>query len=198
MQVAIVGELSERCIAWVKKHHKKVKVVDLDKADIVFSVFYNKIFTDEFISRKEIIYNFHGGILPQYRGSGTFAWAIINGEKETGITLHIIKDSGIDNGDVIDVEKFKISENDTAESLYKIGEETIYKMFIKYFGRLCVKKYSIKPNLSPAKIGKLYLKKDLQDVKDLTKYVRALTFKDKESAYYFNSKGKKIYTKWND
>ena len=41
----------------------------------------------------------HGGILPEYRGGDAMQWAIINGERETGVTLHYI-DEGVDTGPI--------------------------------------------------------------------------------------------------
>lgn len=61
-------------------------------------------------------FNMHGGILPEYRGGHVMQWAIINGEKETGITLHYI-DEGIDTGPVVAESRFPIEWNDDAASV---------------------------------------------------------------------------------
>src|SRR5499427_3439779 len=57
--------------------------------------------------------NVHGGLLPAYRGPHVLQWAIINGEAETGATLHYV-DAGIDTGPVIAEERFPIEPEDDA------------------------------------------------------------------------------------
>lgn len=62
-------------------------------------------------------FNLHASLLPQYRGAAPINWAIINGEKETGVTTFFLKHE-IDTGSIIFQEKETISETDTAGSLY--------------------------------------------------------------------------------
>lgn len=61
--------------------------------------------------------NYHPSLLPRYRGGTAINWAVINGEKETGVTIHYI-DDGVDNGDIILQERVTIEENDTVGTLY--------------------------------------------------------------------------------
>lgn len=61
--------------------------------------------------------NFHPSLLPKYRGGSAINWAVINGEKETGVTIHYI-DEGVDTGDIILQEKVTIGEDDSVGSLY--------------------------------------------------------------------------------
>ncbi|GAC1381161.1 MAG: methionyl-tRNA formyltransferase [Ginsengibacter sp.] len=80
--------------------------------------------------------NLHGSLLPQYRGAAPINWAIINGEKETGVTTFKLKHD-IDTGNILEQVKIKIEENETAGSLHDkmkvIGatllSETITKLF---------------------------------------------------------------------
>lgn len=62
-------------------------------------------------------FNLHASLLPQYRGAAPINWAIINGEKETGVTTFFLKHE-IDTGDIILQEKEAILSDDTAGSLY--------------------------------------------------------------------------------
>ena len=57
--------------------------------------------------------NVHGGLLPEYRGGHVMQWAMINGEVESGVTLHHI-DDGIDTGPVIAAARFPIDVDDDA------------------------------------------------------------------------------------
>ena len=59
------------------------------------------------------VVNVHGGLLPEYRGGHVMQWAIINGEPETGVTLHYM-DAGIDTGPVIADARFPIQVDDDA------------------------------------------------------------------------------------
>ncbi len=67
--------------------------------------------------------NLHGSLLPQYRGAAPINWAIINGEKETGVTTFFINEN-IDTGAIIDKSVVKIDEDDTAASLHDKLMET--------------------------------------------------------------------------
>ena len=66
--------------------------------------------------------NIHASLLPQYRGSAPYQWAVLDGLKETGVTAqHMVLE--MDAGDIIDVEKTPIGENDTAgEVLDRLAE----------------------------------------------------------------------------
>jgi methionyl-tRNA formyltransferase len=61
----------------------------------------------------------HDSLLPKYRGFAPLNWAIINGEKKTGVTLFIINDGETDSGDIIHQEEVEIAENDYASDVYK-------------------------------------------------------------------------------
>ncbi|MDD4777085.1 MAG: methionyl-tRNA formyltransferase [Fermentimonas sp.] len=62
-------------------------------------------------------FNLHSSLLPQYRGAAPINWAIINGEKETGVTTFFLSHE-IDTGEIIFREKTEISENDNAGTLH--------------------------------------------------------------------------------
>ena len=62
-------------------------------------------------------FNLHGSLLPQYRGAAPINWAIINGEKETGVTTFFLTHE-IDTGKIILQEKVQIGENDNAGKIH--------------------------------------------------------------------------------
>jgi methionyl-tRNA formyltransferase len=62
-------------------------------------------------------FNLHASLLPDYRGAAPINWAIINGEKETGVTTFLLKHE-IDTGEIIYQEKEPIYEDDTVGTLY--------------------------------------------------------------------------------
>jgi methionyl-tRNA formyltransferase len=75
-------------------------------------------------------YNLHASLLPKYRGAAPINWAIINGEKETGVTTFKLQHE-IDTGNILFNRKVSISETTTAgelhDELMKVGSELILK-----------------------------------------------------------------------
>jgi methionyl-tRNA formyltransferase len=59
----------------------------------------------------------HASLLPKYRGGAPINWAIINGEKKSGISLFYLGD-GVDNGDIISQRSFPISDTDSCKEVY--------------------------------------------------------------------------------
>ena len=74
--------------------------------------------------------NLHGSMLPQYRGAAPINWAIINGEKETGVTTFKLKHE-IDTGDILLQESFPIEENDTAGEVHDKMKEIGARLLVK-------------------------------------------------------------------
>jgi len=74
--------------------------------------------------------NLHGSLLPAYRGAAPINWAVINGEKETGLTTFKLKHA-IDTGDLIDQVSLPIGSNETAGELHDrmmpLGAELVLK-----------------------------------------------------------------------
>jgi methionyl-tRNA formyltransferase len=74
--------------------------------------------------------NLHGSLLPQYRGAAPINWAVINGEKETGVTTFKLKHE-IDTGDILMQESFTINETDNAgdvhDKMKTIGAQLLVK-----------------------------------------------------------------------
>lgn len=90
------------------------------EADVIIAVAYGQLLPKELIDfPKYGCINIHASLLPAYRGSAPINWAIINGEKESGVTT-MYMDEGMDTGDIIYQEKVEITENMTAGELYNI------------------------------------------------------------------------------
>ena len=90
------------------------------KCDLFVSMSFNQIFKKEIYSiPSNGTINCHAGKLPFYRGRNILNWALINDEKEFGITVHFI-DEGIDTGDVILQKTFNINDSDNYKTLLKI------------------------------------------------------------------------------
>ena len=91
--------------------------------DLIVLTAYGRILPAELINLPPHgTINVHASLLPKYRGAAPIQWAIINGETETGVTI-MQMDEGLDTGDVLLAEKFPISPDDTAGSLFmKLAE----------------------------------------------------------------------------
>lgn len=86
--------------------------------DIIFSFYYRNMLSDEILSSAPRGgFNLHGSLLPKYRGRAPINWALVNGEKETGVTLHkMVKKA--DAGAIVGQHKVIISDADTALTLH--------------------------------------------------------------------------------
>lgn len=99
--------------------------------DVICVVAYGKILPEEILNIPKLgCINVHGSLLPKYRGAAPIQWAILNGDKETGVTT-MYMDKGMDTGDMILKEKVTIGEDETTGELWdrlsKIGGELLVK-----------------------------------------------------------------------
>ena len=98
--------------------------------DVIFSFYYRDIVKKEILAlpAKGCI-NLHGSLLPAYRGRCPVNWVLVNGESETGVTLHYMTPKA-DDGDIIAQRSIAITDDDTAKTLFEktIGEaQTLLK-----------------------------------------------------------------------
>ena len=85
--------------------------------DILFSFYYRDMLKPAILDiPKAGCLNLHGSLLPKYRGRAPINWALVNGESETGVTLHYMT-AHADDGDIVCQKKVSIDDNDTAVSL---------------------------------------------------------------------------------
>lgn len=91
--------------------------------------------------------NVHGSLLPQYRGAAPINWAIINGEKETGVTTFKLKHE-IDTGDILLQDRLPIGENETAGELHDRMKEAGAALLVKTIKGLADGSLEEKPQAS--------------------------------------------------
>jgi methionyl-tRNA formyltransferase len=109
----------------VRIDHKEILEL---KPDIILTAAYGQIIPQELIDFPEFgCVNFHGSILPKYRGGAPIQRAIMNGEKETGITL-MYMNAKMDEGNIIKHNNFKIENNDTTETVFLKMENACYDL----------------------------------------------------------------------
>ena len=107
------------------------------KPDIIITCAYGQILPNEILNYPKYgCINVHGSLLPKYRGGAPIHHAIINGEKETGITI-MYMDSKMDSGDIIYQSKIEIGDNDNLDKIYKemsfLGARTLLEILPQIF-----------------------------------------------------------------
>ncbi len=101
----------------LKNDESKELFKSLD-ADLAIVVAYGKILPEEFLNAPKYgCINMHASLLPKLRGAAPIQWAIVNGEKNSGVTA-MQMDKGLDTGDMLYSESVEISDNETAEELH--------------------------------------------------------------------------------
>ena len=108
-----------------------INIIQKLRPDIIVVIAYGKILPKAIldIPPKGCI-NVHASLLPKYRGAAPINWAIINGEKETGITT-MLMDEGMDTGDILLTERVEIQDNDTTDSVYEKLKDIGANLLIK-------------------------------------------------------------------
>lgn len=86
--------------------------------DLLFSFYYRSMLSKEILSIPRLCaLNLHGSLLPKYRGRAPVNWVLVNGETETGVTLHVMEEKP-DAGDIVAQARVPIAFEDTALTLY--------------------------------------------------------------------------------
>ena len=109
----------------IKNNEEIIEEIKKLNPDVICVVAYGKILPKEIISIPKLgCINVHGSLLPQYRGAAPIQWAVLNGDKKTGVTT-MYMDEGMDTGDMILKQEVDIGEEETTgelwERLAKIG-----------------------------------------------------------------------------
>ena len=102
-----------------------------EKIDLIVTCAYGQIIPKEVLNLPKYgCINVHASILPKYRGSAPIQWAIINGDKETGVTI-MYMDEGMDTGDIISISKMAITSDDNVGTMHDklsiLGAQTLEK-----------------------------------------------------------------------
>jgi len=149
-------------------------------------------------------FNLHASLLPQYRGAAPINWAIINGEKETGVTTFFLQHE-IDTGRIIYQEKTAIGENETAGELHDRLMHTGAGLVLKTVSSIEKESYRLTEqekltkgiSLKPApKLNKLNCRIDvLKSSAEVADLVRGLCPHPAASIEFYNDNGFTIVAK---
>ncbi len=98
--------------------NKWISTIHEQDPDFIFSFYYRYMIPREILNIPRVAaLNLHGSLLPKYRGRAPVNWVLVNGEKETGVTLHEMIEKP-DAGDIVAQERIEISFEDDVGSLY--------------------------------------------------------------------------------
>lgn len=115
----------------VRNNNQFIEEIKKLKPDVICVVAYGKILPKEILEIPKLgCINVHASLLPKYRGAAPIQWAIINGEKTTGITT-MFMDEGMDTGDMILKEEVEIGENETTGELWNRLSQIGGKLLVK-------------------------------------------------------------------
>lgn len=119
----------------VRKNQEFIEEIKSLKLDVICVVAYGKILPKEILDIPKLgCINVHGSLLPEYRGAAPIQWAVLNGDKKTGITT-MYMDIGMDTGDMILKEEVEIGDDETTGELWdrlsKIGGKLLVETLEK-------------------------------------------------------------------
>lgn len=142
------------------------------------------------------LFNIHFSLLPFYKGVFPTIWPILNGESESGVTLHYI-DAGIDTGDIIDHRKVALNRTTTARTLYTSCQQLAREIFVDNFDAL-LSGEEVDSRMQHGNIGSYYSKHSItaeSRILDLNKtacevdaQVRAFHFREFQLAIWNENK----------
>ena len=115
----------------IKDNSEFIDSIKMLKPDLIVVVAYGKILPKQILEIPKFgCINVHASLLPKYRGAAPIQWAVINGDKITGITT-MYMDEGMDTGDIILKKEVEIDDNETTGQLWdrlsKIGGNLLVK-----------------------------------------------------------------------
>lgn len=115
----------------IKNNQEFIEEIKQLKPDVICVVAYGKLLPKEILEIPTYgCINVHASLLPKYRGAAPIQWAVLNGDKTTGVST-MYMDIGMDTGDIILKEEVKIDDDETTGELWdrlaKIGGELLVK-----------------------------------------------------------------------
>jgi methionyl-tRNA formyltransferase len=122
---------------------ESVKFLNSLDADLFIIVAYGQILSQEVLDIPKIMpINIHASLLPRYRGAAPVNWAIINGDKKTGITIMYVT-LKMDSGPVIMQQEIKIEDKDTAGSLEEKLSQCAPRLLMEALGIIDDRNYRL-------------------------------------------------------
>lgn len=143
------------------------RMVEGPDVDILISVQYHEILKPRHIAKaRQIAVNLHMAPLPEYRGCNQFSFAILNGDREFGTTLHRLEE-GIDSGDILAERRFPVAEDVTVQELYTATFGESVKLFEETLPQLVTGNYKLCPQsfYRTTRKSSIHYRKDIEALK---------------------------------
>lgn len=188
-------------------HLKNIPILstldELPECDILYSVQYHQILKQKHIDKAaQIAVNLHMAPLPEYRGSNQFSYAIIDGKKDFGTTIHAI-DTRIDHGDILFQKRFAIPDNCWVDELYQLTFDASLNLFKETLKDIIDEDYNELPQHHyEKKFGtSLHFRNEIADLKNISldwdkekiqRHIRATLMPGFEPPYCIIN-GEKVY-----
>lgn len=178
----------------ITKHIDKIRNI---KPDLIIVCGWQRLVCKEILDIPRLgTIGFHSSLLPKYRGRAPVNWAIIMGEKETGITMFYLT-TDADDGDIIAQKSFPILFNDDCNTVYKKSASAGAKLIKEYLPKIL--NDTVEKIHNPSANFPAYPKRTPNDglidfnrsALDIYNFVRALT-KPYPGAYYYDDNGNKV------
>jgi len=116
------------------------------KPDLIFSFYYRSMLPISVLRHARLgAYNMHGSLLPKFRGRAPLNWAILKGERETGVTLHAMVEKP-DAGGIVDKEAVPIGPDDTALEVFRRMTDAADRVLKRNIDGLIQGQIRLKPN----------------------------------------------------
>ena len=162
----------------IKNNAQFIEEIEELKPDVICVVAYGRILPEEILKIPKLgCINVHGSLLPKYRGAAPIQWAVINGDKTTGITT-MYMDKGMDTGDIILKQEVEIGEDETTGELWgrlsEIGGELLVETLEKIENGLAPRikqsdDFSIAPMLDKTMAKIEWNEKNAKEIKNLVR-----------------------------
>ena len=162
----------------VKNNTEFINEIKEMNPDVICVVAYGKILPKEILEIPKLgCINVHASLLPKYRGAAPIQWAILNGDKITGITT-MYMDEGMDTGDMILKKEVEIDENETTGELWdrlsKIGGNLLVETLKQIQSGIAPRKkqdndFTIAPMLNKEMAKIDWNKKNATEIKNLVR-----------------------------
>jgi len=129
------------------------EAVQAMRPDYIFSFYYRFMLPKSVIEIPRYAFNMHGSLLPKYRGRAPTNWALVNGETETGATLHLMT-AKADAGQILDQMAFAIGPNDNGQDVFVKTLEAAKQILRRSLPKIVSDTMELKPN--PIEQGSYY------------------------------------------
>lgn len=146
------------------RHEENIPEIRKYHPDAIVVAAFGQILSKEILDiPKYGCFNIHASLLPRWRGAAPIQWAIINGDKKTGITIMQMNE-GLDTGDILAVKETEISDDETGGSLFDRLSEMGGPLMLEVLDQAEEGKLDPKPQGEPDTPYAKMLRKDMGEI----------------------------------